>query len=131
MPIKTIETIIQQDIPRNILPPAYEFDKAEALATLKAFGKYAEAEALQRQTLQLKETVLRKDYPIALGTMMNLATSLSQQGKYGEAETMDQQTLQLQETVLGKDHLALVAYRCRPLLTGQFYLSVGFTGLGR
>ncbi|KFY52939.1 hypothetical protein V496_08044 [Pseudogymnoascus sp. VKM F-4515 (FW-2607)] len=38
MPIKTIETIIQQDIPRNILPPAYEFDKAEALATLKAFG---------------------------------------------------------------------------------------------
>ncbi|KFZ13410.1 hypothetical protein V501_03720 [Pseudogymnoascus sp. VKM F-4519 (FW-2642)] len=38
MPIDTIETIIQQDIPRNILPPAYEFDKAEALATLKAFG---------------------------------------------------------------------------------------------
>ncbi|KFY91377.1 hypothetical protein V500_04691, partial [Pseudogymnoascus sp. VKM F-4518 (FW-2643)] len=119
MPIETIETIIQQDIPRNILPPAYEFDKSEALGTLKAFGfikerhggasydihrfgetkdlpwnllhklgvcshmqgKYAEAEALQRQTLQLKETVLRKDHPITLGSMMNLATSLSQQGK--------------------------------------------------
>lgn len=38
MPIDTIETIIQQDIPRNILPPAYEFDKAEPLVTLKAFG---------------------------------------------------------------------------------------------
>ncbi|OBT97644.1 hypothetical protein VE01_04461 [Pseudogymnoascus verrucosus] len=75
------------------------------LATsLSQQGKYGEAETMQRQTLQLQ--------------------SLRQQGKYAEAEAMDQQTLQLQETVLGKDHLALVAYRCRPLLTGQFYHSV-------
>ncbi|KFZ16903.1 hypothetical protein V501_02016 [Pseudogymnoascus sp. VKM F-4519 (FW-2642)] len=33
-----ISCVRQQDIPRNILPPASEFDKSEALGTLKAFG---------------------------------------------------------------------------------------------
>jgi hypothetical protein len=30
--------IKEQDIPRDILPPASEFEKTEALGTLKAFG---------------------------------------------------------------------------------------------
>ena len=196
--------IKEQDIPRDLLPPASEFDKTEALGTLKAFGfikervsgesydmhrlvhtamqnwlkledewesqnhktlkqisntfpwpkhenrvvwmmylphaqstittfnmglgrteqtkellwrllyslgacfqikgQYAEAEAMYRQTLQLLETVLRKDHLNTLASMMNLAESLRQQGKYVEAEGICQQTLQLQETVLGKDH---------------------------
>ncbi|KAH9221738.1 hypothetical protein DL95DRAFT_421304 [Leptodontidium sp. 2 PMI_412] len=68
-------------------------------------GQYAEAEAIYRQTLQLKETSLGKEYPDTLGTIINLAISLHSQGKYTEAEAMYRQTLQLQETVLGKDHL--------------------------
>jgi tetratricopeptide (TPR) repeat protein len=67
-------------------------------------GQYAEAEAMSRQTLQLKETLLGKDHPDTLASMNNLAVSLCQQGKYTEAEAMDRQTLQLRETVLGKHH---------------------------
>ena len=67
-------------------------------------GKYAEAEAMQRQTLRLSKTVLGNDQPDTLRSMNNLANSLRQQGKYAEAEAMHRQTLQLRETVLGKDH---------------------------
>jgi tetratricopeptide (TPR) repeat protein len=73
-------------------------------SSLDQQGKYAEAEAMNRQTLQLQETVLGKDHPDTLMSMMNLASSLHQQGKYAEAEAMNRQTLHLQETVLGKDH---------------------------
>ena len=199
-----ISCVKEQDIPRELLPPASDFDKAEALGTLKAFGlikerlggvsydmhrlvhtamqnwlklkdewrswnqktlkritdifpwpqhenravwmmylphaqytiatfnmglsrtietkellwrllhnfgecsrikgKYAEAEAIHRQALQLMETVLGKDHPDMLVSMNNLAESLRQQGKYAVAEAMHRQVLQLKETVLGKDH---------------------------
>jgi tetratricopeptide (TPR) repeat protein len=199
-----ISCIKEQDIPRNLLPPASEFDKTEALGTLKAFGfikerisgvsydmhrlvhramqnwlkfkdewriwnqnslrqisnifprpqhensarwtmylphaqhiiasfnigistsketksslgvllnnvarcyyikgKYAEAEAMYRQTLQLQETVLGKEHPHTPASIVGLANSLHSQGKYAEAEAMYRQTLQLQETVLGKEH---------------------------
>jgi tetratricopeptide (TPR) repeat protein len=69
-------------------------------------GKYAEAEAMYRQTLQLQETVRGKEHPVTLTSMNNLASSLHQQGKYAEAEAMYRQTLQLKETVLGKEHPA-------------------------
>jgi pentatricopeptide repeat protein len=72
-------------------------------------GKYAEAEAIYRQTVQLKETVLGKDHPDTLITMNSLATSLLEQGNYIEAETMYRQTLQLRQRVLGKDHLDTLA----------------------
>jgi Tfp pilus assembly protein PilF len=85
-----------KDLPSNLL------HKLGVCSHLQ--GKYAEAEAMHRQTLQLKETVLGKDHPDTLASMNNLATSLCQQGKYAEAEAMQQQTLQLKETVLGKDH---------------------------
>jgi tetratricopeptide (TPR) repeat protein len=49
-------------------------------------GKYAEAKTLNRQTLKLQETALRKDHPDTLKSINNLANSLSQQGKYAEAE---------------------------------------------
>lgn len=51
-------------------------------------GKYVEADAMYRQALHLHETVLGKDHPSTLGSMMGLAASLGQQGKYAEAEVM-------------------------------------------
>jgi Tetratricopeptide repeat len=45
---------------------------------------------MNRQTLQLKETVLGKYHPITLGSMMDLATLLRQQGKYTEAGAIHQ-----------------------------------------
>jgi tetratricopeptide (TPR) repeat protein len=67
-------------------------------------GKYAEAEAMHRQTLQLWEAVLGKEHPDTLLSMNNLALSIYNQGKSAEAEAMHRQTLQLQEAVLGKEH---------------------------
>jgi hypothetical protein len=37
-------------------------------------GRYIEAEAIYRETLQLEETVLGKDHPDALNTIGNLAS---------------------------------------------------------
>ena len=39
-------------------------------------GRYAEAEVMNRQTLQLRETVLGKEHPDTLMSMNNLASSL-------------------------------------------------------
>jgi hypothetical protein len=51
-------------------------------------GKHSEAETMYRQTLQLRERVLGKDYPDTLASINNLVGSLGQQGKHAEAETM-------------------------------------------
>ena len=67
-------------------------------------GRYAEAEAIYRQTLQLQEAVLGKKHPDTLRSMNKLAISHSDQGKYLEAEAIHRQTLQLQEAVFGKEH---------------------------
>ncbi|KAH8660124.1 hypothetical protein BX600DRAFT_522911 [Xylariales sp. PMI_506] len=67
-------------------------------------GKYAEAEVMHRQALELLESVLGRDHPSTLGSMMGLASVLDNQGKYTEAEVMHRQTLELLESVLGRDH---------------------------
>ncbi|KFY65112.1 hypothetical protein V496_02801 [Pseudogymnoascus sp. VKM F-4515 (FW-2607)] len=64
--------------------------------------QYPEAEAMHRQTLQLKETVLGNDHPSTLTSLNNLAKSLGQQGKYTEAEAEAMQ--RHRERVLGNDH---------------------------
>jgi len=70
--------------------------------SLRQQGKYAEAEVLYRQTLQLKETVLGKEHPDTLISMMNLANSR-------KAEVLYRQMLQLKETILGKEYPDTVA----------------------
>jgi tetratricopeptide (TPR) repeat protein len=67
-------------------------------------GKDTEAEAMNRQALQLGKRVLGKDHPDTLTSINSFAESLRQRGKYTEAETMHRQTLLLKERVLGKDH---------------------------
>lgn len=66
-----------------------------SLESLLSQGKYAEAKAMQQQTLQLRETVVGKDHPDTLACIISLATSLCLQGKYKEAEAMLWRTLQL------------------------------------
>jgi tetratricopeptide (TPR) repeat protein len=67
-------------------------------------GKYAEAEVLYRESLQLREKVLGPEHLDTLGSINNLASSLYQQGKSAEAEVMHWQTLQLREKILGPEH---------------------------
>jgi hypothetical protein len=52
-------------------------------------GKYEEAEAMNRQTLGLYQTVLGREHPSTLTSMSNLAGVLDRQGKYEEAEAMN------------------------------------------
>lgn len=58
--------------------------------TSQILGKYSEAKAMQRQTVQLKEGVLGKDHLDTFASIMGLAISLERQGKYIEAEAMKQ-----------------------------------------
>ncbi|KXH58327.1 hypothetical protein CSAL01_13102 [Colletotrichum salicis] len=67
-------------------------------------GKYAEAEQMHRQTLELREKVLGPENPDTLGSINNVALVLESQGKYAEAEQMHRQTLELSEKVLGPSH---------------------------
>jgi tetratricopeptide (TPR) repeat protein len=67
-------------------------------------GKYAEAEQMYRQTLELGEKVLGLEHPDTLTSMNNLAVVLRSQGKYAEAKQMHRQELELREKVLGLEH---------------------------
>ncbi|KFZ17520.1 hypothetical protein V501_01690 [Pseudogymnoascus sp. VKM F-4519 (FW-2642)] len=60
---------------------------------LEKQGKYAEAEAMHRQTLKLMETALGKDHPDTLTSMKNLAIALEKQGKSVEAKAVHIQAL--------------------------------------
>ena len=67
-------------------------------------GKYAEAEGMYRQTLELMEKALGQEHPSMLASMNSLAIVLRGQGKYKEAERMHQRALELSEKVLGQEH---------------------------
>jgi hypothetical protein len=72
--------------------------------TIVLKGKYKAAEAMNRQTLALKETVLGREHLDTLTSVNNLAQMLERQGKCKDAEAMNRQTLALRETVLGRKH---------------------------
>lgn len=67
-------------------------------------GKWAEAEALHRQSLAQSEKLFGPEHPNTLVNMGSFAACLSQQGKPKEAEAIHRQVLEQQEIVLGPDH---------------------------
>jgi non-specific serine/threonine protein kinase/serine/threonine-protein kinase len=67
-------------------------------------GKYAQAEALQSQTLKIKRRVLGPEHPNTLGSMNNLANVYRRQGKYAQAEALYSQAVEIQRRVLGAEH---------------------------
>ena len=72
--------------------------------SLSEQGKYAEAEALQRKTLEIRERVLGPEHPHTLISLNNLAFSLKSQGQYAEAEAPYRKALGTRERVLGPEH---------------------------
>eukprot|EP00967_Tisochrysis_lutea_P138579 scaffold250437_cov19-Tisochrysis_lutea.AAC.1 len=64
--------------------------------TLGQLGKFSEAEAIQRQVLELQQKVQGVEHPLTLLSMSNLASTLHQQGKFVEAETMQRQVRRYQ-----------------------------------
>ena len=67
-------------------------------------GKYAQAEALHSQTLEIRRRVLGPEHPDTLASMNNLAIVYYEQGKYAQAEALYSQTLEIQRRVLGPEH---------------------------
>jgi tetratricopeptide (TPR) repeat protein len=67
-------------------------------------GKYAQAEALQSQTLEIRRRVLGPEHPSTLYSMNRLANIYHQQGKYGLAETQAAQALAGRRHALGLEH---------------------------
>jgi len=51
-------------------------------------GRYAEAEGMHRQALELRRKVLGAEHPSTLSSMDNLASVLRSLGRYDEAEAM-------------------------------------------
>jgi hypothetical protein len=70
---------------------------------LAAEGHYAEAEKLQRETLDIQRRVLGAEHPDTLLTMNDLADSLIHQRRYAEGEKLQRETLGIQLRVLGPD----------------------------
>ena len=67
-------------------------------------GRYAEAEQMERQLLELQRRVLGREHPNTLTTTGNLAISLSSLGRHAEAERMQRELLRVQLRVLGAEH---------------------------
>ena len=67
-------------------------------------GKYAKAEQMQREVLEVKKRVLGPEHARTLTTAGNLALFLSYQGKHAEAEQMQREVLEVQKQVLGAEH---------------------------
>ena len=81
-----------------------------ALAVLyHAQKKYAQAEPLYQQVLQLLEQTIGPDHPTLATTLNNLAVVYEAQGKYAEAAPLYQRALALMERTLGPDHPNLAA----------------------
>jgi len=76
-----------------------------ALAVLyHAQKKYAQAELLYKQVLQLLEQTIGPDHSTLATTLNNLAVVYEAQGKYTEAAPLYQRALALMERTLGPDH---------------------------
>ena len=72
--------------------------------TLRAQGKYAEAEAMHRRALAICLKALGEDHPDTATSYNNLALTLHAQGKYAEAEAMYRRALAILLKALGEDH---------------------------
>ncbi len=66
-------------------------------SSLTGRGKYAEAEQMQRELLDVQRRVLGPEHPRTLATMSNLASSLTGRGKYAEVEQMQRELLEVAE----------------------------------
>jgi len=73
-------------------------------SVLNKEGRYAEAEALGKTTLEVRIRVLGPDHSRTLLAKYNLATSLIGELRYSEAEKLLNEAIQGQEKVLAPNH---------------------------
>ncbi|SCL31068.1 Tetratricopeptide repeat-containing protein [Micromonospora rhizosphaerae] len=71
---------------------------------LRALGRAADVELLQRRALAITEAALRPDHPDVAGRLDNLAISLHDLDRSGEAEPLQRRALAITEATLGPNH---------------------------
>jgi tetratricopeptide (TPR) repeat protein len=76
---------------------------------LQRQGKYAEAETMNRQTLELKEEVLGKAHPATLLSVYCLAHLLQSKKEYEEASILYERACTGFKSSLGSEHPRTVA----------------------
>ena len=59
-------------------------------------GRFSDAEALQRQTIDIQRRVLGPEHPQTLKITGHRAESLEGEGHYPEAERLDKQVLEIE-----------------------------------
>ena len=64
-------------------------------------GRYAEAEPLYRQSLEIREKKLGYDHPHVAASLNNLANLYRDLGRYAEAEPLYRRSLEIWEKQLG------------------------------
>ncbi|WP_068815064.1 tetratricopeptide repeat protein [Phormidesmis priestleyi] len=88
-----------------------EEDFANSLSWLaylyRSQGRYAEAEPLYLQALEIRQRQLGDDHPDVATSLNNLASLYKSQGRYPEAEPLYLQALEIRQRQLGDDHPAV------------------------
>ena len=67
-------------------------------------GAYADAERMQRRSLDSRKQVLGKGHLDTLGSMNNLALTYSRRGKWDKAEKLQVEVMAKRKVVLGEGH---------------------------
>jgi non-specific serine/threonine protein kinase/serine/threonine-protein kinase len=102
--------------------------------------RYAEAERLLRQTLEIERRVLGPEHRFTLVTAGNLGETLTGEGQYPEAEKLIRETLEIKRRTLGQSHKVYLAslYALGSLLQyekrypeAELVLTAGLEGLRR
>lgn len=76
----------------------------EHALTLKAQGRYADAETLCKQALEIGRKIFGEGHPNFATQLNNLANVLQAQRRYPEAETLLKQTLEIARKSIGAAH---------------------------
>jgi len=85
---------------------AYESAKTRnhEAETLLAQGKYAQAQPLFEQALEIRRRLLTDDHPQTASSYNNVAVNLMYQGKYAAAQPLYEKALEINRRLLTDDH---------------------------
>ena len=76
----------------------------EHALTLKAMGRYEEAEQLYRQAIEIGKATIREVHPDYATGLNNLAGLLKDMGRYEEAEPLYRQAIEIDKATIGEAH---------------------------
>jgi tetratricopeptide (TPR) repeat protein len=106
------EVALAEDYLNHAIALQTQFQQPEDLATslndlalfYKSQGKYAEAEPLFLQSLEIRERQLGADHPAVATSLLNLAALYYDTQRYAEALPSIQRAIQIYEQKLGAEH---------------------------